>query len=93
MRSLRLAATSVLALFAAVGLAGCGPGYDSMGQFYRNPLQGGICGIVYAVLNVIAMLEIIRSNRDLVSKVLWILALWFLPFVGVIAYYLFGRRR
>ena len=92
MRAVRLVPAALLAVVATVVLAGCGPGFDSMGQFFRSPLQGGICGLIYGVLNIIAMLEIIRSNRDLVSKVLWILALWFLPFVGVLAYYFFGRR-
>lgn len=82
----------LVTLLTAVAVSGCGPNFGSMGQYFQNPFGFGICGIIYAVLNVIAMLEIARSSRDMTSKVLWILALWFLPFVGLIAYYLVGRR-
>ena len=96
MRALRSASASALALvavaFGSLTLAGCGPGFSNLGQGFRNPTGYGLCGIVWLVLAVLALLDLLKSNRDGVSKLIWILVIFFLPFVGVIAYYLFGRR-
>ena len=48
--------------------------------------------IIHVILFVIAAVEIIGSDRDMLKKVLWLLFIFFFPVVGLIIYYLFGRR-
>ena len=83
---------AVFALVGATLLAGCGPGFGNLGQALRNPLGYGVCGLVWLVFGVMALLDLLKSNRDGTEKLLWGLAIFFLPFVGVIAYYLFGKK-
>lgn len=51
-----------------------------------------ILGIVHLILFLIAAVEILGSNRDLMSKVLWLLVIFLFPLVGLIIYYLIGRK-
>lgn len=53
---------------------------------------GGIVGIIHLILFLIALYEIITSSRPLGAKVLWALVVFLLPCVGLIIYYLVGRK-
>ena len=74
-------------------------GFNIMGVTFASTI-GGLLGLyayvlplaLYATWVVIAIWEIIK--RDDLSKgtgVMWILAILVLPFVGVLAYYIFGK--
>ena len=39
---------------------------------------------------VYAMIQIFKSNADMPQKILWILIVFFLPVVGLIAWYFMG---
>ena len=69
----------------SVGLAGCG-GFGPI-----EVAAGGICGLIYLVLQLIAIVEIAGSTRILVSKLLWILVILCAPLLGLLIYYLAGR--
>jgi hypothetical protein len=45
-----------------------------------------------AVLTFCATVEIIKSKRPVVNKVLWALVVFLFPVVGMIIYYLFSNR-
>ncbi len=51
-----------------------------------------ILGVVHLILFLIAAVEILQSKRDLLEKVLWLLLIFVLPIVGLIIYYLIGRK-
>jgi hypothetical protein len=70
-------------------LSGCVVG-DNMGEMFLNPFAG-ICTLIVLILDIIAIVEIFGSSRDTTSKVLWIAAIFFLPVLGLILYYFFGR--
>ncbi|MEO1077580.1 MAG: PLD nuclease N-terminal domain-containing protein [Bacteroidota bacterium] len=81
---------AVLSLFAAtLSLTGCG------GPNLMDRAQGpwGICGLLVFILAIVAIVEVINSSRDTGSKVLWVAILFFLPGLGVILYYFFGRDK
>ncbi|KAF2642966.1 hypothetical protein P280DRAFT_477831 [Massarina eburnea CBS 473.64] len=59
---------------------------------WQGPTGGGILGFIVLVLDVIAWVEIIKSNRPPVNKVLWCLVVFLFPIVGMIVYYLFSNR-
>ncbi|MEM9997114.1 MAG: PLD nuclease N-terminal domain-containing protein [Bacteroidota bacterium] len=76
-------------LAATVMLAGCG------GPNLMERAQGpwGICGLLVLILAIIAIVEVINSSRDTGSKVIWVAILFFLPGLGVLLYYFFGRKK
>ena len=44
------------------------------------------------VINVIAIIEILKSRAEPVTKLLWFLVVWFIPWLGLILYYTIGRQ-
>lgn len=44
------------------------------------------------VLDVIVILDILRSNKDMEKKILWIIAVIFLPLLGPVLYYIIGKK-
>ncbi len=49
-------------------------------------------GLLIIIVDAIIILEILRGNKDLEKKVLWIIAVVFLPVLGPILYYVIGRK-
>jgi hypothetical protein len=54
--------------------------------------MGGILGIIIIVLDVLAILDCLKSNGDIGRKVLWIVLILILPLVGLILYYLIEKK-
>ncbi|MFO0830416.1 MAG: PLDc N-terminal domain-containing protein [Phycisphaerales bacterium] len=52
----------------------------------------GLLGLLHLVLWIIAAVEIVRSSRPLLEKVLWLLVILLLPLVGLIIYFVMGRK-
>ncbi|KAK1749343.1 hypothetical protein QBC47DRAFT_395975 [Echria macrotheca] len=53
---------------------------------------GGILGLIVLILDIIVFVEVIKSNRPPVHKLLWSLLVFFFPIGGLIIYYLFSNR-
>ena len=51
----------------------------------------GLCGTIIVILDIIAILEIVGSNRSFGSKALWSLIIVFFPLGGLIFYWIFGK--
>ncbi len=81
---------ALLALVGATVLSGCGP--SNLVNGVRNPFGYGVCGLLVIVLDVLALVEVWKSPRADSDKILWTAVIVILPFVGLIAYYLFGRK-
>ena len=45
------------------------------------------------IIDVLVIIDILRSNKDNERKVLWIIAVVFLPVLGPILYYLLGKNK
>ncbi|CAF3112770.1 unnamed protein product [Rotaria socialis] len=54
---------------------------------------GGLLGLIILILDVIAAIEIFRSGKTLIEKVLWVLFIFFFPIIGLVVYLLLGRNR
>lgn len=52
----------------------------------------GILGLVILILDVIAIVEVLKGNRAVLNKLLWILIILVLPILGMILYYVIGRK-
>lgn len=55
--------------------------------------MGGLIGLVVLVLDIIAILDIFKSSFTTGKKVLWVVLILILPLVGLILYYLLGKKK
>jgi len=51
----------------------------------------GILGTIILVLDIIAIFSLLMGRGSVSHKLLWILLILFLPFIGMLLYYLIGR--
>jgi hypothetical protein len=51
-----------------------------------------ILPLLIIIIQVVAIIDVVKSNRDTERKVLWILVIIFLPVLGSIAWYLVSRN-
>jgi hypothetical protein len=49
--------------------------------------------LVVLALDVLAVIEIWKSREDGLKKALWILMICFLPALGLVLWYFFGRKK
>lgn len=54
--------------------------------------MGKIISFLILVIDVIVIFDIVKSNKDTEKKVLWIIAVVFLPVLGPLLYYFLGRE-
>ncbi|KAF8952597.1 hypothetical protein BGZ52_005141 [Haplosporangium bisporale] len=54
--------------------------------------SGGFLGLVVLILDLIAIFEVINSNRSVTAKLLWSLLIFLFPILGLVLYFLFGGR-
>jgi succinate dehydrogenase/fumarate reductase cytochrome b subunit len=52
----------------------------------------GLIGIVILVLDIIALIDIFKSGMSTTEKVLWALAVLLFPLIGMILYFLLGKK-
>ncbi len=52
----------------------------------------GILGIAILVLDIIAIMDCVKSNKSSGQKALWIIIILVLPIVGLIAYHFIGKK-
>ncbi|HBK88121.1 MAG: PLDc N-terminal domain-containing protein [Cyclobacteriaceae bacterium] len=51
-----------------------------------------LLSILVFVVDVIIVMEILRSNKDNEKKLLWIILVVFLPVLGPVLYFVIGRK-
>ena len=81
-----------LALLAplAVLLTGCG-GPNLLERI--STASWGFCGTVIIVLDLVALVDLLGDGtRSTSSRVIWGLLIVFMPVLGVILYFIFGRE-
>lgn len=52
-----------------------------------------LLGILVFVLDIIAIVSILKSSADGATKILWMLLVILLPFIGMILYFVMGPGR
>jgi hypothetical protein len=55
--------------------------------------MGRILALLTLVVDIITIIDIINGNKDTEKKVLWIVAVVFLPLLGPLLYFFLGRGR
>jgi hypothetical protein len=51
-----------------------------------------LIGLLILIIDVVVVIDILKSNKDNEKKMLWIIAVVFLPVLGPILYYFIGRK-
>ncbi|MFH2068608.1 MAG: PLD nuclease N-terminal domain-containing protein [Candidatus Omnitrophota bacterium] len=54
--------------------------------------MSGILGLILLVLNIIAIVDVLKSSMDTGKKVLWIILILVLPVIGMVLYFLIGKK-
>lgn len=54
--------------------------------------MSGLLGLVVLVLDVLAIINVVKSSFPTGKKILWIALIVLLPVIGLILYYLLGRK-
>ena len=52
----------------------------------------GIIALIILGLDIVAIVDCVKSSKRSGQKALWIVLIIFLPIVGLIAYYLVGKK-
>ena len=52
----------------------------------------GILGLLILVLDIIAIVDVVKSTDDGEKKALWILLILVLPVIGMILYFIMGKK-
>jgi hypothetical protein len=48
--------------------------------------------LLILILDVFVIMDILRSSKDSEKKILWVIAVIFLPVLGPILYYIIGKK-
>lgn len=52
-----------------------------------------IISLIILVLDIIAIVEVLKSSAESGKKILWVLVIIFLPLLGLVLYYLIGKSQ
>jgi hypothetical protein len=72
---------------------GCNEADEVFPQITNKEVRvGGLLGLVILVLDIIAIIDIVKSSADTGKKILWLLLVILLPVLGMILYFLLGKK-
>lgn len=54
--------------------------------------MGRLISFIILVIDIVVIIDIIRGSKDTEKKILWIIAVIFLPVLGPILYYVVGKK-
>jgi len=55
--------------------------------------MGGVLGLLVLILDIIAIIDTLKSSMDTGKKALWIILILILPVVGMVLYFLIGKKQ
>ncbi len=55
--------------------------------------MGSILGVIVFILDIWAIVDILKSTKTAGKKILWAILVILLPLIGLIAYFVVGRRK
>jgi hypothetical protein len=54
--------------------------------------MGRLISFIILIIDILVIIAIVRSNKDTEKKILWIIAVVFLPILGPILWYVIGKK-
>lgn len=55
--------------------------------------MGTLIGLIVLVLDIVAIVDVVKSSADTGKKVLWVILVLVLPIVGMALYFLIGKKK
>jgi hypothetical protein len=55
--------------------------------------MGTLLGLAVLVLDIIAIVDVLKSAKDTGKKALWVILILILPLLGMILYFLLGKKK
>ena len=55
--------------------------------------MGALLGLVILALDVVAIIDALKGSMDTAKKILWIILIVVLPIIGMVAYFLIGKKK
>jgi len=55
--------------------------------------MNGLIGLIILILDVVAVLDVVKSSATGGKKALWIILILVLPVLGMILYFLVGKKK
>ena len=55
--------------------------------------MGALLGLLILVLDVVAIIDVLKGSMDTAKKILWIILIVVLPIIGMAAYFLIGKKK
>lgn len=59
---------------------------------FHSVSMGGIVGLIVLVLDIIAIVDVLKSSLDATMKLLWVILILVLPVIGMVLYFLIGKK-
>jgi len=53
----------------------------------------GIVGLLILILDIIAIVDALKSSMSNDKKALWVILILFLPVIGMVLYFLLGKKQ
>ncbi|KAG0214542.1 hypothetical protein B0O80DRAFT_503616 [Mortierella sp. GBAus27b] len=54
--------------------------------------SGSLLSLIILILDLIAIVQVLNSDRSVLSKLLWCLLIFLFPIFGILIYFLFADR-
>ena len=54
--------------------------------------MGGIFGLLILILDIVAIVDVLKSSIDTGKQALWIILILFLPVIGMVLYFFVGKK-
>ena len=55
--------------------------------------MGALVGLVVLVLDIVAIVDAVKSPMETGKKILWVIVVLVLPIVGMVLYFLIGKKK
>jgi hypothetical protein len=55
--------------------------------------MGRLISFIILIIDILVIIDIVKSKKDTEKKILWIIAVVFLPILGPILWYVVGKKK
>ena len=55
--------------------------------------MGSLLGLVVLILDIVAIVDVVKSSFETGKKILWIILILVIPLVGMALYFLIGKKK
>jgi len=56
-------------------------------------MLSGLLGLIVLILDIVAIVDALKSSLETGKKVLWVVLILILPVLGMILYFLLGKKK